>query len=226
VNCARINWNFSSTIGSSLAPFSLTGRRGLLVARGVLLFGNSTSGAHNIREHSRARSRLVFPERFPCGKRDRSRSSACKNAHGWDPFLVSLFAVGAGRKISITPIYYPSVRGRATKSRAYAARAHNTGPFTSGPMRTESAVSLKINLSIARIIACMPRHLDGHATLANARVWYSTCFSVNNRHSRTRRVIILEIGEFLEKNKIIYNFIADPKNWVEELALLENITFI
>lgn len=53
-----------------IASFSLKGRRGLLVARGVLLFGNSTSGAHNIREYARAyRSRLVFSERFPCGGR-------------------------------------------------------------------------------------------------------------------------------------------------------------
>lgn len=148
------NRDLSYDVGGSPAPFSLKGRRGLLVARGVLLFGNSNSGAHNIRGPTApdSYSRSVF---HAAGGPDQPLVRVQKRARVGS-FLASLFAVGAGRKISITPIYYPSVCGRATKSCAYAARAHNAGPFTSGPMRTESAVSLKINLSVAQIIACTP----------------------------------------------------------------------
>jgi len=130
--------------------------------------------AHNIRGHSRegpsGPSSLVFPNRFPCAETGLAAHPRA-NAYGWDPFWRFLPWGPSGRKISITPIYYPSVRGRATKSRAYAARARSTRPFTSEPMRTESAVSLKINLSPARTIIARVRaaRSPGHVTLADAR---------------------------------------------------------
>jgi len=130
--------------------------------------------AHNIRGHSRegpsSPSSLVFPNCFPCAGTGLAAHPRA-NAYGWDAFWRFLPWGPSGRKISITPIYYPSVRGRATKSRAYAARACSTRPFTSEPMRTESAVSLKINLSPARTIIARVRAVRplGHVTLADAR---------------------------------------------------------